>query len=358
MPVERRNTKHGIRYRWVKMMNGQRYRSPFVFLKKKEADEGLAEWVAAFLTTGSPPTTTPTDSGQSLETVAEVLERRLSYLKIHGSPRHYHDTKGVFARALRYGVFWEKPAEQLTADDARVWAEAYQADLIARGRHPGKEVNRAISYLSTAFNGPWHSRRVPREYPQNPFLIEMFPTRKKAPYVPPDRDVGRVLAKLLELGPEKGLFLSFLACTAARQGEARSLRWEDIEPDRSQVVLYTRKKKGGHRLPRRVPISPDLVDQFEAWKRGREGDGPWVFPQNGKGDFRSFGWADRAQVKACKVASVKHFPPHSFRHWRARKWADEGLRLSGIKARLGHESLRITEEYLRSLGAQVEELSL
>ena len=67
-----------------------------------------------------------------------------------------------------------------------------------------------------------------------------FPVEKAPPYVPPDVDV---VACLRAAKGEKGLFLRFLAETAARRGEARRLRLVDIEPDRGLVVLSTPVKK-------------------------------------------------------------------------------------------------------------------
>jgi integrase len=86
-------------------------------------------------------------------------------------------------------------------------------------------------------------------------------------------------------------------------------------------------------------------------------DDRWVFSSR-TGGHRQPRWYQNLQRDLCALAVQKAFTPHSYRHWRARKWADEGLRLSQIKVRLGHESLRTTELYLRSLGVDVDGLPL
>ena len=181
------------------------------------------------------------------------------------------------------------------------------------------------------------------------FLVPLFPEGRYPPYVPPDEDVAVCLA--VHNG-EKGVFLRFLAETAARQGEGRGLRAQDLEVGRGLVVLYTRKKRGGHLTPRRVPISAGLASELAAMPSS-----PYFFGQK-NGTPRSVRWALNLQIAACKEAGVKYFSLHSYRHWRACKWADEGLRLSQIKARLGHETLQVTERYLRTLGIEVELLGV
>lgn len=211
-----------------------------------------------------------------------------------------------------------------------------------------------LRYLSTAFNGPWESKRLPREFPVNPFLVPLFPEEHTPPYVPPD---DHVLACLGQAPPgEKHLFLRLLAETGARQSEMRTILVDDLELERGLLILYTRKKRGGHRRPRRVPVSPGLVQDLAAWLATTKGS--LVFTNDLGQDARSARWAYDLQARVCQEAGVRYFSLHGYRHWRACAWAREGLRLSQIKARLGHETLQVTEHYLRSLGVEVEALGL
>lgn len=340
MPVEKKRTKGGVKWRWVKMIKGRRHRSLFVFLSKKDAEGALATWWAEYQRTGSPPTIRG-EFGQP--TVFDVLERRVEYLRNHGSPRHLKDTIDIFRRAGRFGSFWEKPADELTSAEVMAWAEEYKNAVSA------KTANRALIYLGTAFNSPWESKRLPRDYPLNPFAVPLFPVKNVPPYVPPDADAC-VCQEVIS--GEKGVFLRFLAETAARQGEARRLRMGDLEPERGLVTLYTRKKRGGHLTPRRVPVGKALVSELLALRAS-----DYFFSQK-TGGHRTKRWALNIQIAACRTTGVRYFSLHSYRHWRACKWADEGLRLSQIKARLGHETLQVTEKYLNSLGVEIENLQV
>ena len=166
------------------MIQGARYRSPLVYLAKKEAETALARWVAEYQASGRPPSLNPIplDSGP-ITTVFDVLEKRLAWLRSHGNARHLKDTESLFRLAMRTGDFWDQPAETLTTADVLAWAEEYR-ELVS-----AKAANRALRYLSTAFNGPWESKRLPREYPVNPFLVPLFPEDHTPPYVPPDAQV-------------------------------------------------------------------------------------------------------------------------------------------------------------------------
>ena len=323
------------------MIKGKRHRSLFVYPTKPDAQAALASWWTMYQQTGKPPTLT--DSMQSCESVASLLQRRVRYLENHGSPRHQKDTQEIFRWAMRFGDFWYKPADELTSDEVMAWAEEYKNAVSA------KTANRALIYLGTAFNCPWESKRLPRDYPQNPFAVPLFPVEKAPPYVPPDADV---LACLRAADGEKGLFLRFLAETASRQGEARRLRLTDLEQDRGLVVLYTRKKRGGHLTPRRLPMEKGLISGLLALPTNS-----YFFSQE-NGEHRTKRWALNIQIAACREAGVRYFTLHSYRHWRACKWADEGLRLSQIKYRLGHETLQVTEHYLASLGVEVGQLQV
>lgn len=349
MPTELIKTSSGPKWRWVKMIKGRRYRSLAVYLRKEKAEEALAVWWAEFQSSGTPPAIpTATDSLAPSETVVELLNRRLDYLKDHGSSRHRKDTEGIFKRAMQCGHFWETPATELTSAMVLDWARQYR-DLVS-----AKAANRAINYLSTAFNAPWESARATREFPNNPFLIPFFSEQKTVPYVP---STSHVCMCLWASGnDEKDLFLRVLWASGARQGEARRLRRADVEPGRGLLVLYTRKKRGGHRTPRRVPVGKALAKNLLEFT----GDGPddgYIFKSANSG-HRTKRWALNTQNEAVKACGIKSFSCHGYRHWRACEWAREGLRLSQIKARLGHETLQVTEQYLRSLGVEVENLQV
>ena len=45
-----------------------------------------------------------------------------------------------------------------------------------------------------------------------------------------------------------------------RVSEINRLTWDDVDLERRYVVLYTRKKRGGHLTPRKVPMTQRLYE--------------------------------------------------------------------------------------------------
>ncbi len=46
--------------------------------------------------------------------------------------------------------------------------------------------------------------------------------------------------------------------TMARVSEVNRLTWDDVDLEGRHIILYTRKKKGGHLTPRKVPMTEHL----------------------------------------------------------------------------------------------------
>jgi integrase len=64
--------------------------------------------------------------------------------------------------------------------------------------------------------------------------------------------------------------------TMARVGEIKQLKWDDVDFEQRAVTLWTRKKRGGHRTPRRVPMTQEVYDVL--WRRyaHEAANLPWV----------------------------------------------------------------------------------
>ena len=85
--------------------------------------------------------------------------------------------------------------------------------------------------------------------------IEFFPVEKKIKYIPPIEDIDKVIAVA---EPDEQDFLCSVRETMTRVSEINCLTWDDVDLENQSVTLYTRKKKGGHLTPRRVPMTKKL----------------------------------------------------------------------------------------------------
>jgi integrase len=82
-----------------------------------------------------------------------------------------------------------------------------------------------------------------------------FPMEKRAKYVPSKEDVFRVI---LAANSDTRDYLWTIALTMGRMSEVNRLTWSDVNFNERCLVLYTRKKRGGHFTPREVPM-PDKL---------------------------------------------------------------------------------------------------
>jgi len=339
MSVQKLKTRAGIRYRFDRLVRGHRLQSPLIYLTKQEAVEAERSAVIAFLQGQK----TPLTSADTSETVLKLLNRRLAWIKEHRGSFYLQSTEGLFARALAHAPEWRNlHPTQITAKDVEAWGEKWAADLAKRGK--GRyDVNKALVALQAAWNAPWGHRRGPREYPTNPFAwTDRFPIDKKAKYIPSIEDAKKVIDAATGLGK---IYLTLMLETGARPSEARTTKWEDV--GEGHVILYTRKKKGGHLTPRRIPI-PDELSLALQGLRTFNPDAVYVFQQHRAVEPHVHRWAQNIQIKACKDAGVRYFNLHSWRHYHASKLADE-FSLPQIQRRLGHESATTTDRYLHEI---------
>ncbi|MBU1741625.1 MAG: site-specific integrase, partial [Proteobacteria bacterium] len=294
------------------MVKGTELRSLYIYPTKKAAEIAEAEAVAEYLRTGRLPTDPPETHTDSCPTVLELLNERISWVELHRTRVYASDHKYCFRRVLERAPEWAKlSATAITVEMVEAWAEDWAADLLEQGktRH---QVNAALTLLEATWNKPWGAKRKEREFPRNPFaLVERYSVEKKAKYLPTDAQV----AKVLMAAPPKGrLLMELMLGTGARPSEAVELQWFDVQADQEpySVVLYTRKKRGGTRTPRRVTITPELAAGLRSWRKGNP-DSHYVFQQPLQSDgeqkplSHTYSWARRVQEKACRAAGVSHF---------------------------------------------------
>ena len=104
--------------------------------------------------------------------------------------------------------------------------------------------------------------------------IDFLPVEKRMKYVPSSEDIDTVIAIA---PPDIQDYLTAIRETMARVSEINRLTWEDIDLKTRLVILYTRKKKGGHLTPRSVPMTLKLYGILSRRYKERDKDKPWVF---------------------------------------------------------------------------------
>jgi integrase len=274
----------------------------------------------------------------------ELVNRRLDHVKAYNSERHYTDHLYLARR-------WVKTWGKLKCSE--VTGDMIQSYLLTRVRQTsGYTANKELRYLRAVFN--FGLNPIRNWIPTNPTRgIQFFPVDKRIKYVPPKEDVLRVI---VAAEPEVQDYLWTIALTMGRMSEVNRLTWQDVDFASRHVILYTRKKKGGHRTPRKVPMPPKLFDILTARYGTRPKDVPWVFWHR-YSSRRSQGWvvgpfAERKKImrSLCNKAGVRYFRYHALRHFGASLLEQANVPIGSIQRILGHENRLTTEIYLHSIG--------
>lgn len=144
--------------------------------------------------------------------------------------------------------------------------------------------------------------------------------------------------------------------TMARVSEINRLTWEDVDLKARFVILYTRKKKGGHLTPRRVSMTSTLYGVLSRRFQERDQEKPWVFwhrywsrNENAwkEGQFNA---RNKFMTTLCRNAGVRYFRFHALRHAGASLLEQSNVPIGTIQRILGHENRSTTEIYLHSIG--------
>jgi integrase len=149
--------------------------------------------------------------------------------------------------------------------------------------------------------------------------------------------------------------------TMARVGEVNRLTWDDVNFKERFVVLFTRKKKGGHLTPRKVSMTNRLFEILMRRFKVRDKDKPWVFWHRYLDRKLNVGvsrpYKDRKKIMKilCKKAGVKYFRFHALRHFGASVLDNANVNIGSIQRILGHENRSTTEIYLHSIGESERE---
>jgi integrase len=144
------------------------------------------------------------------------------------------------------------------------------------------------------------------------------PARRLAPIkhhpAMPYREVSAFLDELRKLDGAPARALEFVILTAARSGEARGARWDEIDFDDKVWIVPASRMKGARE--HRVPLSSRALEIVEEMRRFGRG-GEFIFPGRGGGCTSESGLHH-----VMKVLGRADFTVHGFRS-AFRDWCGE-----------------------------------
>lgn len=185
--------------------------------------------------------------------------------------------------------------------------------------------------------------------PVNPCIhVDSMPEKPTPKKIPSQEEMLKII---LAAGEYRPFFLALYAL-AARLGEVNNLRWEAVNFEKRQVLLWTRKGDGTYRAQPK-PLNDELYAELRRLYEKRSGN-EWVFPNPETGvPYKN----RRKQIRnVCKAAGVPYYGWHSIRHHVASLLADtHKVSLPTIQKMLGHANLTTTQIYVQSLTDGVRE---
>jgi integrase len=171
---------------------------------------------------------------------------------------------------------------------------------------------------------------------------------------------SRELSLIFKHAPDELLsFLKLLLYTGLRDGEARFLRWQDVDLTLGKAHVSVRST-AWHRTKTRqdriVPLSKEAIAVLQALEAERDPAVQWVFP-NRKGKPKVHlrnTWIDllariqeREGVTIDKGRHMTGF--HLFRHTFATNALASGVDIRTVQDWLGHANITQTQRYLNLL---------
>ncbi|MEI6125584.1 MAG: tyrosine-type recombinase/integrase [Pseudomonadota bacterium] len=322
----------GWRYDFT--LNGIRQTEAW-FETKKEAK--LAEARRKEELNNPQPIQTQTDMAFS-----DLLNNRMDYVKAYNSELHYTQLRYIARR-------WNGEWGELNCSE--ITPEIIERYLLKLSKKVAPiTVNADLKNLRAFFNFGIKKKLITLNPTKD---IEFLPVDKKVKYVPPIADVLKVI---LAADKDAQDYICSIKETLARKNEISMLKWSDVNLVEKYVVLYTRKKKGGHLTPRKVPMTEKLHAILLTRYKNRDADKSWVFWHHFWSRKQKV-WIDgpykdrkKLMKNLCKKAGVKHFGFHALRHFGASILDNANVNLGTIQRILGHEKRTTTEIYLHSMG--------
>ncbi len=189
----------------------------------------------------------------------------------------------------------------------------------------------------------------------NPFTkTEKFPHDREPQYTPPVEDVLRLLTVCTR---NDRIFLDAYLQTGARRSEIFRWLWhEDINFERRQVRIGTRKTKDGSMKYRWLGMSDELYESlWWLWNNRKFKRIPFVFVCETKGIHygKPYRYRQYFIKNLCERTGVKPFGYHALRRFVASLLDDKKVSLKQIQMILGHEKPSTTDRYLFNLRGDI-----
>ena len=187
------------------------------------------------------------------------------------------------------------------------------------------------------------------DLPVNPVTkTYKLPHDRKPQYTPPEKDV---LCLLAAANRKERAFLDCYLCTGARRSERLRLKWEDVNFEKREIRLWTRKTKDGSMEGEWLPMTCKLQESlWWCWQTRLFKETPFVWVnEEGPNAGKPYITRHRFMKDLCKRARIRQFGFHASRRYVASILADtHKISAKTIQRILRHNGL-LPKAYFDSL---------
>ena len=230
-----------------------------------------------------------------------------------------------------YRTFWQhwesRPANSVTRKEVRLW----HAGL---GQTPS-HANHAVTYLKALYN--WATRMELVTCPNPAWGHVRFREYSRERFLSME-ELQRFMDGLAHLPDKPRAYLVLLIFTGCRMGEARQMRWADLDPI-SRLWRKPRTKNGSSHV---VPLPLQVMEAIRVLPKISQ----WVFP-----GVHGAPWSEASAHKMWSLVrsrwNMDDVRLHDLRRTCASYLAIQGENLPVIQSVLNHRSLAPTSIYAR-----------
>lgn len=266
--------------------------------------------------------------------IFDIYQDYLAWATLHLSPTTVQDIKYCSKHLLSHfgnvQIAFLSPA----------YINAYQTKRKQTGVS-NRTVNKEMNYLKGIIKYMVKNNLVK----QLPFRIEMLPTKRPIPYIPPLEDIYKFFDNIDD--PVKKCMCLFMWKAGLRYSEVSNIKWENVDFTSGQVLLTT--TKGG--TPRICFIDEEIKLILLDIKKSLIG---YVFLNEQTG--RPYKSIKIMFTNTCKKAGIKHFTPHTLRHAFATYTLQATDNLRAVQMLLGHQKVTTTEFYTQLNTTKLREI--
>ena len=157
------------------------------------------------------------------------------------------------------------------------------------------------------------------------------------PFIPTEQEIDALITS----APKKlSTFLLLLKETAMRRGEAKRLKWINIDSETNVITLNNPEKNSN---PRMWKVTPQLIAQLNALPK----TGEFVFGTCKMDSLKSaYLHLRRKQADKLKNPRLLKIGFHTIRHWKATTLYHRTKDPLYVRDFLGHKSMKNTEKYM------------